>query len=113
MPIKEQCELVHTKVFCINPDVYDVLLYFYQERLYNERTNFMYDSFPLIYYAGFEVGSGISGLKVLLANGFQLSQDLVTLPSFIADGNIAMFLKGVCSLYLFRCFQFVQHSRRE
>ena len=113
MSVKEQWEPVHTKVFCINPDLYHIFLYFSQERLYNERTNFMYDSFPPIYYAGFEVGSGISGLKVLLANGLQFSLDLVTLPCFIADGNIAMLFKGVCSLHLFKCFQFIQPSRRE
>lgn len=47
-----------------------------------------------IYYAGFEVGSGISGLKVFPADGLALAQDLATLPSFIADGDLTTLLKG-------------------
>lgn len=54
----------------------------------------MYSSHTSVYYAGFEVGSGISGLTVFPADGVTLDQDLVTLPSFIADGDIAMLLKG-------------------
>ncbi len=49
--------------------------------------------FP-IYYAGFEVGSGFSGLKLLPADGLTLAQDLVTLPSFLADGDITTLLKS-------------------
>ncbi len=51
-------------------------------------------SHPPIYSAGFEVGSGISGLTVCAADGLALSRDLVTLPSFIADGDISTLLKG-------------------
>ena len=47
-----------------------------------------------IYYAGFEVGSGFSGLKLLPADGLALAQDLVTLPSFLADGDIMTLLKS-------------------
>ncbi len=47
-----------------------------------------------IYYADFEVGSGISGLTVCAADGLPLARDLITLPSFIADGDIATLLKG-------------------
>jgi hypothetical protein len=47
-----------------------------------------------IYSAGFEVGSGISGLTVCAADGLPLARDLVTLPSFIADGDITTLLKG-------------------
>ncbi len=54
----------------------------------------MYNTFPPIYYAGFEVGSGISGLTVFPADGLLLPQDLVTLPSFIADGETSMLLTG-------------------
>src|SRR3981081_4373389 len=54
----------------------------------------MYCSHTPVYYAGFEVGSGISGLTVIPADGLTLAQDLATLPSFIADGDIAMLLKG-------------------
>ncbi len=53
----------------------------------------MHTDFP-IYYAGFEVGSGFSGLKLLPADGLTLAQDLVTLPSFLADGDIHLLLKG-------------------
>jgi Actin like proteins N terminal domain len=49
--------------------------------------------FPL-YYAGFEVGSAFSGLKVIPADGLALAQDLATLPSFLADGDITTLLKG-------------------
>ncbi len=54
----------------------------------------MNSSHTPVYYAGFEVGSGISGLTVFPADGLTLVQDLATLPSFIADGDIAMLLKG-------------------
>ncbi|BCL83530.1 hypothetical protein ccbrp13_59950 [Ktedonobacteria bacterium brp13] len=47
-----------------------------------------------IYYAGFEVGSGFSGLKLLPADGLTLAQDLVTLPSFLADGDVRFLLQG-------------------
>ena len=47
-----------------------------------------------IYYAGFEVGSGFSGLKLLPADGLALAHDLVTLPSFLADGDIMTLLKS-------------------
>ncbi|GER86305.1 hypothetical protein KDW_04670 [Dictyobacter vulcani] len=46
------------------------------------------------YYAGFEVGSGIAGLKVIPADGLPMSQDLVTLPSFLADGDISLLLQS-------------------
>ncbi|GLV59802.1 hypothetical protein KDH_66260 [Dictyobacter sp. S3.2.2.5] len=46
------------------------------------------------YYAGFEVGSGISGLKVIPVDGLPMGQDLVTLPSFLADGDISLLLKS-------------------
>ncbi len=49
---------------------------------------------PPIYYAGFEVGSGISGLKLLPADDLPLAQDLATLPSFLADGDLTTLLKG-------------------
>ena len=54
----------------------------------------MHNTFPPIYYAGFEVGSGLSGLTIFPADGLSLAQDLVTLPSFIADGDSAMLLMG-------------------
>lgn len=54
----------------------------------------MHETFPPIYYAGFEVGSGLSGLTIVPTDDMPLPQDLVTLPSFIANGNIATLLKG-------------------
>ncbi|GHO50799.1 hypothetical protein KSX_89620 [Ktedonospora formicarum] len=53
----------------------------------------MQTTFPL-YYAGFEVGSGFAGIKLLPADGLMLAQDLITLPSFLADGEVATLLKG-------------------
>jgi hypothetical protein len=47
-----------------------------------------------IYYAGFEVGSGFSGLKIIPVDGLSLAQDLAILPSFLADGNMSTLLKG-------------------
>ncbi|GER86579.1 hypothetical protein KDW_07410 [Dictyobacter vulcani] len=47
-----------------------------------------------IYYAGFEVGSGFSGLKLIPADGLTLAHDLVTLPSFLADGDTSTLLSG-------------------
>ncbi len=47
-----------------------------------------------IYYAGFEVGSGFSGLKIIPADGLALAQDLATLPSFLANGDIPTLLNG-------------------
>ncbi len=41
-----------------------------------------------IYYAGYDPGSGIGGLKLIPADTVELAQDLFTLPSAIADGNI-------------------------
>lgn len=49
--------------------------------------------FP-IYYAGFEVGSGFSGLKLFSADGHPLAQDVITLPSFLADGDLSLLFKG-------------------
>lgn len=62
-------------------------------RLSNEKGSSMHTSFP-VYYAGFEVGSGFSGLKLIPADGVPLAQDLATLPSFLADGDITTLLKG-------------------
>jgi hypothetical protein len=53
----------------------------------------MHGTYP-IYYAGFEVGSGFSGLKLISADGLLLTQDLATLPSFLADGDITTLLTG-------------------
>jgi hypothetical protein len=53
----------------------------------------MYSACP-VYYAGFEVGSGFSGLKLISADGLLLAQDLATLPSFLADGDISTLLTG-------------------
>lgn len=47
-----------------------------------------------IYYAGFEVGSGFSGLKILPADGLPLAQDLAILPSFLAHGDVPTLLSG-------------------
>lgn len=47
-----------------------------------------------VYYAGFEVGSGFSGLKLIPADGLTLARDLVTLPSFLADGDTSALLGG-------------------
>ena len=65
----------------------------FQAALNDERIISMQTIFP-IYYAGFEVGSGFSGLKLIPADGLTLAQDLATLPSFLADGDIGSLLKG-------------------
>ena len=54
----------------------------------------MHSSHMPVYYAGFEVGSALSGLAVFPADDLMLAQDVVTLPSFIADGDITTLLKG-------------------
>jgi Actin like proteins N terminal domain len=42
-----------------------------------------------IYYAGYDPGSGMASLKLIPEDSVELAQDLFTLPSAIADGNIA------------------------
>jgi hypothetical protein len=64
-----------------------------QNALDDERIVRMHTSSPL-YYAGFEVGSGFSGLKILPADGLSLAQDLATLPSFLAYGDVPTLLSG-------------------
>jgi Actin like proteins N terminal domain/StbA protein len=46
-------------------------------------------SVDAIYYAGYDPGSGIASLKLIPADAVELAQDLFTLPSAIADGNLA------------------------
>jgi hypothetical protein len=53
----------------------------------------MHTVFP-VYYAGFEDGSGFSGLKIIPADDLPLAQDLAVLPSFLADGDVTTLLKG-------------------
>lgn len=58
-----------------------ILLHTFEKGLNERIVISMQTVFP-IYYAGFEVGSGFSGLKLLPADGLVPAQDLVTLPSF-------------------------------
>ncbi len=73
-------------------NVSSILLDAFQKAL-DERILRMQTVSP-IYYAGFEVGSGFSGLKLLPADGLAFAQDLVTLPSFLADGDMTTLLKS-------------------
>jgi hypothetical protein len=100
MPTDVQRLTVRTAVFCIHRDTYHILMDVYrilldsfQTPMDHERVFLMDTAFP-IYYAGFEVGSGFSGLKIIPADGLPLAQDLATLPSFIADGDITSLLGG-------------------
>lgn len=62
------------------------------------KVNFRMQTTVPIYYAGFEVGSGFSGLKIIPADNLSLAQDLATLPSFL--GSSALFVLTLRPLFV-------------